>query len=336
MKPSVKVRGIYATALSELFRQEGFLIAQPSPALARRLGLKREPQSAAVEVSDREDGQGVIIRGDKGEAELVLLALRKRLPHAIFRNRRLRAFQEAAGRGEKSFHFDFGFDYEVEFPAPSKRALDGIRAAKTPTLSHHHHLRLIAPAELDRAEEELARRPEAGEEMAAELKRRLIFDKYEAGRLLSLEHVKPDGQVRQLSPGEIVGFQMPEAHLRLKRTQFRGRNTYDGLGVPKEEGDHALTEAREGSWVLKHAYFDQKGQPKGEFFNINTPIELYPDRLRYVDLEVDVVRWPDGSTRIVDEDKLAEAVESGFLSQELASTALEIARKLAASPPGLS
>jgi len=82
--------------------------------------------------------------------------------------------------------------------------------------------------------------------------------------------------------------------------------------------------------MLKHSYFDRQGNLKGEFYNINTPIEFYPDGIRYVDLEVDVVRWPDGRVKLTDEADLERAVERGFIREELADRALKIARELVA------
>jgi len=31
-------------------------------------------------------------------------------------------------------------------------------------------------------------------------------------------------------------------------------------------------------------------------------VEFYPDKIRYIDLEIDVVRWPDGKGRVIEED----------------------------------
>ncbi|MDW8103257.1 MAG: DUF402 domain-containing protein [Anaerolineae bacterium] len=104
-----------------------------------------------------------------------------------------------------------------------------------------------------------------------------------------------------------------EGLIILRRWRYKGRGQYDGLNLPKEEGDYALTEVKEGSRILKHTYFGREGNLKGEFFNINTPVELYPGFIRYVDLEVDVVRWPDGQVRVVDEEELQKVVSRGCL-----------------------
>ena len=72
---------------------------------------------------------------------------------------------------------------------------------------------------------------------------------------------------------------------------FAAGGRYDSLGDEKLPGDHGL--------------------------------------VAYTDLEVDVVRRPDGRVEVVDEDDLARAVEMGGISPGLADIALAIARRLA-------
>lgn len=328
-RPRVKIRGIYATALSGLLKKEGFPIVRPSPVTAKRFGLRPEHQAEEVEIRDREDRQGVILRGDKAEVEQVLEVLRRNLPEAVVRNRALMAF-EKAWRAGQSFKLPSYPEVDLEFPAGAKRALDDWRSRFVPTLAGHHLFRLINSEELDRAEEELSRSPDRAEELAEELKRRLVFAHYQEGRDLSIQHVKPDGEVIFLSEGKIERLDRGGRSLILRRWRYKGRGRYDGLNLPKEEGDFALTEAKEGSWVLKHTYFDRQGGLKGEFYNINTSIEFYPDGIRYIDLEVDVVRWPEGRVKLIDEADLERAVNYGFIGRELADKALRIAQELEA------
>ncbi|MFH1486920.1 MAG: DUF402 domain-containing protein [Chloroflexota bacterium] len=326
-RPTIMIRGIYATALTRLLSGEGFLVVRPSSAIAARFGIRRSFHPEEVAIGDRQDEQGIVISGEKEPAEMVISVLRKRLPDAVVRNLTLRAFDEALRSGENSFRLQPGFNLELEFPLDAKRTLDEIRHEQVPTLPGHHQFRSIDSERLDAAEEELQKHPEAREQIARRLKEELVYSGYAQGNELRIEHVKPDGKVLWLSEGEIVSFDGEKGLLTLKRARFKGRAVYDGLRVPKEEGDYAITEAREGAWVLKHRYFARDGVPKGDYFNINTPIEVYPDRIRYIDLEVDVVRWPDGKMKTVDEGALGEAVEAGYLSPELASKALSIARE---------
>ncbi len=47
----------------------------------------------------------------------------------------------------------------------------------------------------------------------------------------------------------------------------------------------------------------------------------YTDLIYYVDLELDVVRRPDGRTRMVDEEILRDKREKGFISAHLVDRA---------------
>ena len=66
----------------------------------------------------------------------------------------------------------------------------------------------------------------------------------------------------------------------------------------------------------------------GRYDGLGVTAEFYPDCVRYVDLEVDVVRWPDGTVRMVDREHLQRAVAEGVVGGELASRALAIATEL--------
>jgi predicted RNA-binding protein associated with RNAse of E/G family len=89
------------------------------------------------------------------------------------------------------------------------------------------------------------------------------------------------------------------------------------LGIDKREGDYAVSEVQEGLWYYRHTYFRKDGTLIGRYVNINTPVEFYPDRIRYVDLEIDVVQMPDGQVIVTDEEDLEKQFEAGTLGKEL-------------------
>ena len=62
--------------------------------------------------------------------------------------------------------------------------------------------------------------------------------------------------------------------------------------------------------------------------NICTPVEVFPDQIRYVDLHVDVIKHADGTVERVDDNELDEAVADGQLSSELAEKARSVARAI--------
>ncbi|WP_457753293.1 DUF402 domain-containing protein, partial [Thermococcus sp.] len=143
----------------------------------------------------------------------------------------------------------------------------------------------------------------------------------------TLEHIKPDGQKVRIGPGEILEVSINPLRIKIKRSLKPGK-VYDGLELPIEYGDYAITEIEEGKWWYKHSYYDKDGNLKGEYYNINTPIEIYPDRARYIDLEVDIVKWPDGKKEIIDKDDLRRHYEEGIISEKLYKATLRITQEV--------
>ena len=110
---------------------------------------------------------------------------------------------------------------------------------------------------------------------------------------------------------------------------FRPGGRYDSIGAPIQAGDHGTIEVVPGGWVLRRTYSRADGRPIGALYNIQTPVELAPGEVRYVDLEVDVVRFPDGRVQVVDLDELAAAERAGHIPPDLAEAARDIAFRLA-------
>ena len=319
---NVKIRGIYSTALTKLFADSKFCIVQPSANISRRFNLQN-PRYYPVggSIKDKKDKQGIIIQGDAGQSELTIKAMKNYLPDMIIRRTSLKPENEVQVSS-------IAGSWEVEFPYLSKSRLDQLRASITPTVRNHHRFRIFASQYLDLMENELTKFPQRQQKIEKMLHKRLLFDYFGEGSFLEIEHVRPDFEVINLSRGEITEFDPEKISVKLKRRFKEGR--YDGLDVPIEPGDYAITEAKEGDWILKHAYYSSGDSLKGNFYNINTPIELYPDRIRYIDLHLDVVKWPDQTIKIVDKDKLDLSVRSGWVDQRLADKAIQIAKNLIA------
>lgn len=74
------------------------------------------------------------------------------------------------------------------------------------------------------------------------------------------------------------------------------------------------------AWSIKHSYFTRKPLLIGHYYNINTPVELYPHGARYLDLEVDIIQRA-GKTNPIDREKLVLLCRNGCISQELGTKA---------------
>jgi hypothetical protein len=116
--------------------------------------------------------------------------------------------------------------------------------------------------------------------------------------------------------------------LTVERT-FSAGGQYDSLDAPKLAGDWGTIDVRRGGWVLRRAYFREDGTLIGELFNIQTPATIDGGCVRYVDLEIDVVRLPGGDVAVVDEAELDEAVRIGGIRPGTAAQARAVAHRLA-------
>ncbi|MCU4926414.1 DUF402 domain-containing protein [Halobacteria archaeon AArc-dxtr1] len=222
----------------------------------------------------------------------------------------------------------------------SRFALDKSRRAVETTMPGHHRIKAAdraASAAVDFAEAVLGESDGADsadgdstvEDDAADSDDAFPFAAVsrqfgpERGDRIELGHGKPDGRLISLGRGEITEWDA-EGRITVERS-MRGGGTYDALGEPIEDGDVAITKLREGRWWYPTTYRSAEGTSKGTYVNVCTPVELFPDCARYVDLHVDVIRRADGSVETVDEAELAAAVEDGSVPEPLAEKARTVA-----------
>jgi len=208
----------------------------------------------------------------------------------------------------------------VWFGRDSRFALDEHRAAVTTTMPGHHRTKAAAPAASAAVDFVEALCDPGGEFPFDAVTRQ--FGPAEGDRV-AIGHGKPDGRLLVLGRGEVVDRD-PDGTVAVERTISAG-GTYDALGVERAAGDTAHTTFREGRRWYPTVYRDGEGEPKGTYVNVCTPVECFPETIRYVDLHVDVVKRPGGDVERVDDDELAAAVEAGELSEPLAETARSVA-----------
>ncbi|UPV72761.1 DUF402 domain-containing protein [Halorussus limi] len=216
------------------------------------------------------------------------------------------------------------------FGRESRFALDAERRAVTTTMPGHHRVKAAresASAAVDFVED-LWTETDAlgGGDGAGEFPTGAALRQFgpAAGDRLEIRHGKPDGRCFSLGRGEVTECAPDEGKVTVRR-EMSGRGTYDALGTPRESGDAAVTKFREGRWWYPTVYRGDDGESKGTYVNVCTPVELFPDAARYVDLHVDVVKYPDGEVERVDDDELDAAVESGNVSEPLAEKARSVA-----------
>lgn len=218
---------------------------------------------------------------------------------------------------------------DVEFPALSKEKLDGIRRSVTETMDRHHYYKACGgnfSVAVDMAER-LLEKGDSIEEVERLFRQTVGAGLPTVSPIIDIEHVKLDGRVLHLGEAVVETFDEDESLIEFSRI-VKGEGTYDGLGTHREPGDRAVTEAKIGGWHYETRYFSKDGRHKGTYINLNTPIELYPYGIRYVDLEVDVCVWPSGRVGKVDEEKLEGAAAEGVVTPRLVETVKKKVREL--------
>ena len=334
---SVRIRGIYSTALTKLLLDNSFEIVQPSEVIKKRFNLPGEDYVNVppdLNVHNRLDRQGIIVTGNMVSLENLIDILRSTLDDVVFRNP-LRipwetSYQYSHGSYLSNMQLSAVSSVDIEFPGLSKKRLDEIRATVTPTVTGHHYYKACGgriSSMVDIAEKML----EEGclkDDVEALLKENVWSILPKLGSRINMENAKIDGQIFNLGSAKIARFYKKDGRLILLRRFFK-KGVYDGLKVPKDEGDYAISDVVIGNLSFRTRYFSRNEEYKGTYININTPIELYPMKIRYVDLEADICVWPDGKIKKIDNEKLEEVVSRGFISERIAEISnREIERNL--------
>lgn len=312
MRPRLKIRGIYSTALTKIALDSGFELADPSPKMRERFPLNFSEGAYDIAIQDRDDLQGIELRGHGDKLTDFLNTLRAVLIDTV-----MVGFHPTDDKEPLMVA-------SVELPGASREKLDEIRAGVVPTLKNHHRLKIIDAGLLESAEEAFAKDPSRKAELEKKLIKDAVLLPLEKQGMIRLEHVRTSGKPMRPREGAIQAIS--DHRIVFKRSFSKGR--YDGLDLIIRKGDYGLTEIKEGGWYIKHSYFSREHLLIGEYYNINTPVELYPYGARYVDLEVDVIRRPGEEAFVIDREKLLLLSEKGCIGKDLETKVLTIAEQI--------
>jgi Ribonuclease G/E len=243
-------------------------------------------------------------------------------------------------RSSPGLVFEGTSNADIEFPAEVKKVLDKIRGEIRPTLDRHHFYMSAGYIPLvEFAEMVIEDRPSERAYFASKLEKVVSRDMPRVDDAINIEHVKLDGRNIILARGRVV--EVSPSSLLIKR-QFRHTNRKlkiapnhtNNVDTVRDEGDYAITHVIPGALTLVTKYYSRDDQLKGTYVNINTGVELYPSngnspsRIRYVDLEIDIVNPVGGKARVIDQHLLKRAVQRGFISQDMANQAKEKAEAI--------
>ena len=185
-------------------------------------------------------------------------------------------------------------------------------------------MRIIDSKALENAESYLEKHPEGKNRIEKQLFADTVLRPLEKLGTVKLEHMRPSGKA--MRPREGLLIDMANSRISFKRSFSQGH--YDGLDLPIRHGDYSITEVHEGWWYIRHSYYNKSGTLIGEYYNVNTPVELYPYGARYLDLEIDLVRRAGEEPQIIDREKLSLLTRRGNIGTSLEAKAIEVAEGL--------
>jgi len=213
----------------------------------------------------------------------------------------------------------------IEFPANDRLEFDKMRREieQLYTIKNHHYYKICGYefGEVVRfAENVVLKEKTLNNMIEKELKD--YFTKYypKINGYVRINHAKVDGRVFHLTPGTLTEYKPEENYMKIHRKIIGSKKRYyDGLNLMKEEGDYAENSFRFGEWYMLTEYFSAKGEKKGDYWNVSTPIEYFPHpaQIYYLDLEIDLVNLPNGEIVVLDEDKLEKAYSEDYISLPL-------------------
>lgn len=211
---------------------------------------------------------------------------------------------------------DQGEFFSIIIPSLEDRKLmDEERRKIMFTTNYHHMLKVSYGKEVDEIESPNVICP-----------KQLLTNILDQKSVETVEHIKPDGTILNLRGGKIIEGSIDEQDcsfwLKIKR-EFNSFGIYDGLNVRKEPGDYDIFLLSSKDWYSIHTYFSKDGEVKGSYVNVSTPSEIYKGgRIRYIDLDVDVIINKDGELKVIDQELLDENYKRGLITETLYKKAL--------------
>lgn len=267
-------------------------------------------RTAATVGAEPPSGWGVVYSRDALDAEMGELA---------------DAMQDAAERTEEN---DDDVAAWIWLGRKGRAAYDEARAEETTTVPGHHRLKATSKAASSGVDiaEALLDDADPTEDPPFDVVARRFGP--QEGDQIEIVHGKPDGRYPSLGRGEVVSADAEgDEMVVVVERRITSSGTYDALGVEREDGDVARTRFEEGGRAYATVYKSANGEKKGTYVNVCTPLEIFPDAVRYTDLYIDVVKV-GGETRVVDEEELADAVDEGLVPEEVAESAHEVASRI--------
>ena len=141
----------------------------------------------------------------------------------------------------------------------------------------------------------------------------------QSGDIVTINSRKYDGTIRRSWTCRFISW---EASLLVFAGEFEFDVSHPDLGLIV-----AGTRSVEYYWLDRcynvFRFFEPTGEFRNLYCNINMPPTFENGVLDYVDLDIDVVAWPDGMTNVLDEDNFEANAERYDYPESVRTAALE-------------
>jgi hypothetical protein len=123
-----------------------------------------------------------------------------------------------------------------------------------------------------------------------------------------------DGSLTEAGDGQRVASDLDTAWVDV-RQMLRHKDSYpSGFRLDKHPGDYTLTRFHEGSWSYITRFYARDGTWKGDYASLTTPIAIFSDQLRLMDLQVSVRHGPRHPLELTGLETLRSLQQKGVIS----------------------
>ncbi len=143
-----------------------------------------------------------------------------------------------------------------------------------------------------------------------------------AERQITINSRKYDGHIRRTWPGGLIS---ESEDMLVVVGRFREDVQHDDLGLIKE-GTISFEHFWVDRWYNIFRFHEPDGQLRNYYCNITMPPTFADDVIDYVDLDLDVIVWPEKGYEVLDRDDLEKnAIKYGYPEEVVANAERSLA-----------
>jgi protein associated with RNAse G/E len=141
----------------------------------------------------------------------------------------------------------------------------------------------------------------------------------QAGDIVTINSRKYDGTIRR---SWTCRFVSQEDSLLVFEGEFESEVSHPDLGLIAA-GSRSLEYYWLDRWYNVFRFYEPTGEFRNLYCNVNMPPTVENGVLDYVDLDIDVVVWPDGAAKVLDEDDFEANAETYDYPESVRAAAID-------------